>query len=112
VWSSTYLNDEYTGLVVYDRTSGSDTYRGTEQNNSAYLMFNFAPANNRTVEISGGLRYEYNRQKIAAAVPPGTIGSFNDPILIDNPTHSWLPTVNLSLRPIEQLVLRASYGKR
>lgn len=110
VWSEKYLNDDYTGLQVFDRTSGSDTYRGTEQNNSAYILLNFTPAN-RLVEISGGLRYEYNRQKIAAALPPGNYTSLNVPILVDNPTKSWLPSVNLSMHPMESLVFRAAYGK-
>ena len=109
VWSSTYLNDNYTGLQVYDRTSGSDTYRGTEQNNSGYFLLNFTPAN-RFVEIYGGLRYEYNRQKIAAAIPP-TTSSLNIPILIDNPTQSWLPSLNISVRPSDRFVGRLAYGK-
>ena len=109
VWSSTYLNDNYTGLKVYDRTSGSDTYRGTEQNNSGYFLLNFTPAN-RFVEIYGGLRYEYNRQKIAAAIPPVT-SSLNIPILIDNPTQSWLPSLNISVRPSDRFVGRLAYGK-
>jgi len=109
VWSSTYLNDNYTGLKVYDRTSGSDTYRGTEQNNSGYFLLNFTPAN-RFVEIYGGLRYEYNRQKIAAAIPP-TTSSLNIPILIDNPTQSWLPSLNISVRPSDRFVGRLAYGK-
>ena len=110
VWSSTYLNDNYTGLKVYDRTSGSDTYRGTEQNNSGYFLLNFTPAN-RFVEIYGGLRYEYNRQKIAAAIPPGNSSSLNIPILIDNPTQSWLPSLNISVRPSDRFVGRLAYGK-
>ncbi|HBG41522.1 MAG TPA: TonB-dependent receptor [Porphyromonadaceae bacterium] len=110
VWSEAYLKDDYTGLRVYDRTSGADTYRGTEQNNSAYFLLNIAPAN-RFVEIYGGIRYEYNRQKIAAAIPAGFYSKINTPILVDNPMKSWLPSVSLSLRPIEQLVFRAAYGK-
>jgi len=110
VWSDTYLNDNYTGLRVFDRTSGSDTYRGTEQNNSAYFLLNFTPAN-RFVEIYGGLRYEYNRQKIAAAVPPTSTSGLDIPILIDNPTRSWLPSLNISVRPNDQFVGRLAYGK-
>lgn len=110
VWSDTYLNDNYTGLRVFDRTSGSDTYRGTEQNNSAYFLFNFTPVN-RFVEIYGGLRYEYNRQKIAAAVPPTSTSGLDIPILIDNPTRSWLPSLNISIRPNDRFVGRLAYGK-
>lgn len=110
VWSETYLNDDLTGLQVFDRTSGSDTYTGTEQNNSGYAVLNFTPAN-RFLEVYGGVRYEYNRQKIAAAIPPGDNDGINAPILVDNPTHSWLPSVNISVRPSESWVFRAAYGK-
>lgn len=112
LWSEKYLNDNYDGLAVNDRTRGSDTYQATEQNNSGYAMLNFAPAN-RFIEISGGFRYEYNRQKIAAAVPPDPFspGQLNIPVLIDHPMRSWLPSINLSIRPNEQFVFRAAYGK-
>ncbi len=110
VWSETYLRDDLSGLQVRDRTAGSDTYRGTEQNNSAYFLLNFAPAN-RLVEIYGGIRYEYNRQKIAAAIPGTDSYPISAPILVDNPMESWLPSVNVNLRPAKYVVARASYGK-
>lgn len=112
VWSETYLNDNYNGLAVNDRTRGSDTYIASEQNNSGYALLRFTPAH-RLVEISGGLRYEYNRQKIAAAIPPDTHspGGVNMPIMVDRPMRTWLPSVNFSLRPTDQWVLRAAYGK-
>ncbi|RPD42064.1 TonB-dependent receptor [Chitinophaga barathri] len=110
VWSEEYFRDDYQGLRVYDRTSGSDVYTGTEQNNSGYVSFQFMPAN-RLFEVYGGLRFEYNRQKIAAAVPPERAGELNVPILIDNPTSNWLPSINASWRPGESFVMRAGYGK-
>lgn len=110
VWSEEYFRDDYQGLRVYDRTSGSDVYTGTEQNNSGYVSFQFMPAN-RLFEVYGGLRFEYNRQKIGAAIPPGRAGDLNIPILIDNPTSNWLPSINASWRPGESFVVRAAYGK-
>jgi len=111
VWSNAYLRDDYVGLKVADRTSGSDSYMGTEQNNSGYMAVNFTPLN-RLFEVYGGVRYEYNRQKIGAAIPPGVVpGSINIPVYIDNPMTSWLPSVNASWRPSESVVVRAAYGK-
>ncbi len=112
VWSEKYLNDDYTGLRVADRTTGSDSYLGTEQNNSGYAALQFAPAN-RKIEVYGGLRYEYNRQKIGAAIPASenVPGSINYPVYIDNPMSTWLPSINMSWRPTNSWVVRAAYGK-
>lgn len=111
VWSQNYLNDNYTGLYVVDRTSGADMYVGTEQNNSGYLAFTLTPY--KWVEVHGGARYEYNRQKIAAAIPARNSVSepINNPVLIDNPSTDWLPSVNLSLKPTERWIFRSAYGK-
>ncbi len=105
VWSESYLNDDLTGLQVFDRTSPADMYVGTEQNNSGYLMMGLTPF--KWVEIAGGLRYEYNRQKIGSALD----GQISTPILSDHSMSNWLPSVNLSIRPNERWVLRAAFGK-
>lgn len=112
VWSEKYLRDDYTGLRVADRTTGSDSYLGTEQNNSGYVAVSFTP-DNRKIEIYGGMRYEYNRQRIGAAIPASDYvpGSINTPVFIDNPMHTWLPSVNIAWRPTDNWVVRASYGK-
>lgn len=112
VWSEKYLNDVYTGLRVADRTTGSDSYTGTEQNNSGYAALLISPAN-RKVEVYGGMRYEYNRQKIGAAIPASDNfpGSINYPVYIDNPMSTWLPSVNVSWRPNSSWVFRTAYGK-
>lgn len=110
VWSEDYLRDDYSGLRVYDRTSGSDSYLGTEQNSSGYFALHVTPLN-RKFEVYGGLRYEYNRQQIGAAIPRETPTDINTPIYIDNPMKTWLPSVNASWRPNQSWVVRAAYGK-
>lgn len=113
IWTDNYLNDNYTGLYVLDRTSGSDMYEGTEQNNASYLALTLTPK--KWIEIHGGLRYEYNRQKIGAATPPtggiGTVLSINKPILVDHAAALWLPSINLSFKPSEKWIFRVAYGK-
>jgi TonB-dependent receptor len=111
VWSSNYLNDDYTGLYALDRTTGSDMYVGTEQNNSGYLALTLTP--HPWIEVHGGVRYEYNRQKIGAAIPSeGSVSSpISQPILTDYAAGLWLPSVNLSVKPINKWVFRAAYGK-
>lgn len=111
VWSSNYLNDDYTGLYVRDRTTGSDMYVGTEQNNSGYLALTLTP--HPWIEVHGGVRYEYNRQKIGAAIPSeGSVSApISQPILTDHAAGLWLPSVNLSVKPTGKWVFRAAYGK-
>lgn len=115
VWSSNYLNDEGFALKVFDRTSGSDAYTATEQSNSGYAAINLQPFGGK-VEIYGGIRAEYNRQRVAGAIPEGSItnptqGGLNYPILVDNKKLSWLPSVNLNIRAWPELVIRGAYGK-
>jgi TonB-dependent receptor len=112
VWSPEYLRDNNTGLKVFDRTSGSDAYTATEQNNSGYIAASLLPFNGK-LDIYGGLRVEYNRQKVAGAVAPNTanIGSVNSPVLADLKSTEFLPSLNIGYRPNSDLVFRAAYGK-
>lgn len=110
VWSSYYFRPDETGLKVFDRTSGADAYIGTEQNNSGYAMLALTPLD-RKIEVTGGLRVEYNRQKIAASIPKNSPFSVNYPIFIDNPTLHYLPSINMSFRPSNSWVFRAGYGR-
>lgn len=123
VWSTKYLRDDGRGLKVFDRTNGSDAYIATEQNNSGYIAASLLPFNAK-LDIYGGLRVEYNRQKVAGALSPANlssgiaggvgsqgVGSANLPVLTDLKATSFLPSLNIGYRPNNSWVLRASYGK-
>lgn len=115
VWSSQYLRDNSTGLKVFDRTSGADTYTASEQNNSGYVAVSLLPFNGK-LDIYGGLRVEYNRQQIAGALPPSSssladAGATNTPVYADLKATSLLPSVNIGYRPANSLVFRLAYGK-
>jgi outer membrane receptor protein involved in Fe transport len=111
VWSDEYLREDHSGLKVYDRTSGSDAYVGTQQNNSGYLSVSFTPAH-RKLELYGGVRIEYDRQKVAGAIPPFSTDQHpNEPILVDIQKTSILPSLNIGLRPFRDWVLRGAYGR-
>ncbi len=112
LWSSDYLREDNTGLKVFDRTSGSDAYTATEQNNSGYVAASLLPFGNK-LDIYGGLRVEYNRQKVAGAVPsdPSSVGNVNIPVLADLKSTEYLPSLNIGYRPDSNLVIRAAYGK-
>jgi TonB-dependent receptor len=109
VWSNKYLRDDGSGLKVFDRTDGSGSYTASEQNNSGYIAASLLPFNGK-LDIYGGLRVEYDRQRVAAAIP-GDPGDINVPILVDLHATSYLPSVNIGYRPTNSLVFRAAYGK-
>ncbi|MET6998690.1 TonB-dependent receptor [Chitinophaga defluvii] len=112
LWSDDYLRDDGTGLKVYDRTKGGDAYTATEQNNSAYLAASLLPMGTK-LDIYGGVRVEYNRQKVAGAL--GTLGDIpgavNTPVLADLKSTEILPSLNIGYRPSQPYVFRLSYGK-
>lgn len=107
VWSTDYFRDDQTGLAIYDFTSPTDAYQATEQYNAGYVSLQARPWNGK-VELTGGVRLEHDRQKIAAAQETN---AFNVPLLVDRPRTVWLPSVNGSYRPNDSWVLRASYGR-
>ncbi|WP_143306484.1 TonB-dependent receptor [Chitinophaga vietnamensis] len=107
VWSNDYLRDDGTALKVYDNTQTQDSYIATEQLNAGYLALLAQPANSR-LDIYGGLRVEYDRQKLAAA--PGDV-SGTTPILVNRPVWSWLPSLNISYHPADDLIVRTAYGR-
>ncbi|RKR84298.1 TonB-dependent receptor [Mucilaginibacter gracilis] len=110
LWSANYLRDDKTGLLVVDNTQGSDAYTATEQNNSGYALMSFTPAH-RKFEVYGGVRIEYDRQRVGAAVQPTDQGGINRPVLVNISKLDILPSVNASYRPHDNWVLRAAYGK-
>ncbi|MGV8092092.1 MAG: TonB-dependent receptor domain-containing protein [Mangrovibacterium sp.] len=112
VWSAEYLKDDGSALKVIDRTSGSDAYTATEQNNSGYIAAALTPFGGK-LEIYGGVRAEYNRQKVAGAIPEreSTGGGLSVPILVDIHRLVWLPSLNISYKPAESWVFRGAYGK-
>lgn len=108
LWSSDYLRDNGTGLKVFDRTSGSDAYIATEQNNSGYAAASLLPFG-EVLDIYGGLRVEYNRQKVAGAI--GFESGFNRPVIADLKATLFLPSINIGYRPNNDYVLRGAYGR-
>jgi TonB-dependent receptor len=110
VWSTNYLRDDGSALKVYDRTSGSDAYTATEQNNSAYIASSLLPFGGK-LDIYGGLRIEYNRQKVAGAIAPIDAGGVNVPVIADLKATQLLPSLNIGYRPDQSFVFRAAYGR-
>jgi TonB-dependent receptor len=117
VWSDKYLRDDRTGLKVYDRTQGSDAYVGTEQNNAGYISFNLTPWNGK-LEVYGGVRAEYNKQAIGAAIPAinsmnytGLGSNINTPIYSEYGKLDWFPSISVNVKPNDLFVLRGGYSR-
>ncbi len=110
VWSTDYLKDDGSALKVFDATSGSDAYTATEQLNTGYAAVSLLPFKGK-LDIYGGLRVEYDRQRVSSAVPASYQGGVNRPVLADNKSTDYLPSVNIGYRPSEQLVFRFAFGK-
>ncbi|WP_162946270.1 TonB-dependent receptor [Chitinophaga barathri] len=109
VWSTEYLRDNTSGLKVFDRTNGGDTYEATEQQNTGYLAASLTPLQNK-LDIYAGLRVEYSRQKLAGAIFHSQ-EHITVPVFIDNRKTHFLPSVNITYRPISKLSLRGAYGR-
>ncbi len=109
VWSTEYLRDNTSGLKVFDRTNGGDTYEATEQQNTGYIAASLAPLQNK-LDIYAGLRVEYSRQKLAGAIFHSQ-EHITVPMFIDNQKTHFLPSLNITYRPISKLSLRGAYGR-
>lgn len=106
VWSTGYFPKDGTGLAIYDVTSPVDAYKASEQNNSGYIMGEYRALNDRLI-VSGGLRAEYDLQKIAGALN----GDVIIPVLIRKEKMAWLPSLNVSYTIDSSMVIRGGYGK-
>ena len=108
IWDPANFPDDNSGLKIYDATTPVDSYVATEQNNAFYAMGDWKAAGGK-LTLNGGLRVEYDRQKLAGAISPGNGGL--SVVYVDHPKTAILPSVNLSYRPDSLLVIRAGYGR-
>jgi TonB-dependent receptor len=109
LWNPANFSEDNSGLGLYDATSPVDAYVASEQNNAFYGMGDWKTRDER-LTINGGLRVEYDRQKIAGAIIPVPGGSLNV-IYGDHPKTELLPSLNLTWRPNQLWVLRGAYGR-
>ncbi|NML23868.1 TonB-dependent receptor [Pseudoflavitalea sp. G-6-1-2] len=107
LWSEYYFPENNSGLKIYDETSPSDSYKASEQNNSAYLMGEWKTTNEQFT-VNAGLRVEYDRQKAASGVQQDDRLKLS---YANHPLTSWLPSLNISYRPFSTIVARAGYGR-
>ncbi|RBL92775.1 TonB-dependent receptor [Chitinophaga flava] len=110
LWNSHYFPDDNTGLAVYDATTPMDAYTASEQYNAFYLMGDWKAAKER-LTLNAGLRMEYDRQRLAGAKDGATGKNTVEMVNVDHKKTVLLPSVNISFRPQNTLVLRAGYGR-
>lgn len=109
IWSPVNFPDNNTGLAIYDATSPVDAYSATEQNDAVYGMGEWKTKDGK-LSLTGGLRVEYDRQKLGGAEDLFQDGSIFT-IWVDHKKTNVLPSLNISYRPNSRYVIRAGYGR-
>lgn len=89
-------------LTPWGNNADGDGYDGNLTVNSVYLMGTFKFWNER-ITLSGGVRNE--RAKFNSIAPSNT------PDTVSYDKSDWFPSINISVEPIKNLVVRASYNK-
>lgn len=102
-----HFRADNTGFVWQEKTIPNDSYFADNQLTAAFLAtgINIPKAH---LSIFGGVRVEDNRLRIVGAL---SAGYANYPLIVESPVTSVLPSVNLSWKPNETLILRAGFGK-
>lgn len=89
------------GLILQEGTRPIDAYTASNFLNVAYAAFNY---NVYGVDLSGGVRAEYNTLKMESQDDFG-------PIRVNNPVFSVLPSLNASYAFTTKSQLRLGYGR-
>lgn len=96
-------NMDSTLLYYVEITDKSDKYDAAENLYSGYLMFDIPV---KKLRITGGLRYEYNEQKLN-----GFVRQTGDPVNVNQRNNDYLPSLNLVYALNENTNLRASVSQ-
>lgn len=96
--------NETTGIRIGEQTNPSDSYEASNLLTAAYVGADLPLVKDR-LTLNTGVRVEYNQQQLRSALLTG------EPVLVDNPILSVLPSANLALNLTEKQVLRLSYGR-
>lgn len=92
-----------TGLRIDEQTNPSDSYESWNRIRAGYAMVNIPIT--RKLRLVTGLRIEDNEQGLSSATLT------NEPIEVNYPIMSLLPSANLSYNFTERMLLRFAYGK-
>lgn len=96
-----------TGLIWKERTIANDSYFADNQLIAGFIATDFTiPHTN--LSIFGGVRVEDNHLRIVGALGAGQA---KYPLVVTAPLTSVLPSVNITWKPSETVVVRAGFGK-
>jgi outer membrane receptor for ferrienterochelin and colicin len=96
------INDS-TGFKLEEGTNPSDSYSASESLIAGYAAL-VMPLS-KTLNISGGIRYEFNSQILESRTYT------NKPVSVNSPVHSLLPSINTTCNFNENSLVRLAYGK-
>ena len=102
VFSPQNFNDS-TGFKLDEGTNGTDRYTATNDLQAFYASVSW-PIGLRST-LSGGLRFEMNRLELQSA------DNNNNPLIVDNPINSLLPSISWNYAMNDNTVIRLAYGR-
>jgi hypothetical protein len=94
--------NQVTGIKIGEASNPSDSYTASNLL-MAYYVGADLPLTSRLL-LNTGVRAEYNHQQL------NSFSLTNEPIIVDNPVLSILPSFNFSFNQTEKTVYRFSYG--
>ena len=100
IFAEQNINAE-SGFELEEGTNPSDRYKASNLLTAGYASLSLSPGERWS--IAAGVRTEYNRQQLNSA----TFGG--EPVRVDNPIFSILPSVNVTYRLSAKSLLRAAY---
>jgi outer membrane receptor for ferrienterochelin and colicin len=95
--------NQTTGIKIAEQSNPSDSYTASNLLIAGYVGANL-PITKKII-LNTGVRLEQNDQQLRSTTLTG------EPIIVDNPITSILPSANLAYNINEKHVLRLSYGK-
>jgi len=96
--------NQTTGIRIAEQSNPSDSYTASNLL-MAYYVGGDLPLVKDKLMLNTGVRAEYNQQRLESALLTG------EPVVVDNPILSILPSANLAYNLTTKQILRISYGR-
>lgn len=90
-------------IEITEITKPSDSYNSNQQIMATYFAADFAYEN--VFKLITGVRYEYSKQELSSR------SLTNEEVKTTPEYHDFLPAINLTYHPIDQINVRAAYSK-
>lgn len=96
--------NQTTGIRIAEQSNPSDSYTASNML-MAYYVGADLPLIKDKLTLNTGVRAEYNQQRLESALLTG------EPVIVDNPILSILPSANLAYNLTDKQLVRLSYGR-